>query len=374
MNRSQSSLILKDLEKKIALLVGPRQVGKTWLSKQLMQNFDNPLYLNFDNVDDRHSMEKALWPKKTDFLVLDELQKMPDWGTFLKGVFDTKNESLRILVTGSSRLDLSRLEGDSLLGRFYLHHLLPFSFLEVNQESKDLAGVDRLLERGGFPEPFLSKDPVDVDRWRMLYSDGILYTDIIEYGGVMDNKAMRLIFELLQRKVGSPISLQGIAEDVGISPHTVKKYITIMEALYIVFLVYPYSNNIARSLSKPPKVYFFDNGLVVGDSGKKFENLMALSLLKHVFGLKDYMGVQYTLSYLRTKEGKEVDFCLSKNNEIDEIIEAKVSDATISPQVRYFTTKYGFHATQVVKELRQQREENGILVIDAESYLQSLFL
>jgi predicted AAA+ superfamily ATPase len=89
---------------------------------------------------------------------------------------------------------------------------------------------------------------------------------------------------LLRTKVGSPISYQAIAEDVAISPSTVKKYIDILEALYIVFRVTPFAKNIARSLLKKPKIYFFDTSLVKADAGVQFEYLVAVCLLKHVYG------------------------------------------------------------------------------------------
>jgi len=174
--------------------------------------------------------------------------------------------------------------------------------------------------------------------------------------------------------VGSPISYASIALDVNASPTTVIKYIEVFEALYIIFKVTPYAKNIARSILKEPKIYFFDNGLVVGDEGAQFENFLALSLLKHVFGKNDYLGENFELKYLRTKEKKEVDFCLSNANEIVEIIEAKTRDKEASQNLKYFCHKYGLKGTQVVKELNREKTVNGIDIRKAHSYLKELFL
>ncbi len=146
MERFQKKQILKDLEKKMVFITGPRQVGKTWLAS-------------------------------TSLLVLDELNKMKGWKNYLKGVFDTKPPELKILVTGSARLDAFRQHGDSLAGRFFRHRLLPFSAAELSRigETVDL---DRLITRGGFPEPFLAPDPIDADRWRMQYVDGLIRRSI----------------------------------------------------------------------------------------------------------------------------------------------------------------------------------------------------
>ena len=184
---------------------------------------------------------------------------------------------------------------------------------------------------------------------------------------------MQLLFELLRNKVGSTISYQSLAEDVSISPTTVKKYIQILEALYIIFRVTPYSKNIARSLLKEPKIYFFDTGLVEGDDGAKLENLVALSLLKHVCGKLDKLAEKYKLHYLRTKEGFEVDFCLVKKAQIEKIIEVKSSDNKLSKYLKYFHEKYNIPAIQIVKNLKNEYQLNNIKILKIEKYLASLY-
>lgn len=199
-------------------------------------------------------------------------------------------------------------------------------------------------------------------------------TDIFDLNNVQNLRAIQLVFELLRNRVGSPISYTSIAEDAGIAPNTVKKYIGLFELLFIVFRVTPYARNIARSLAKEPKVYFFDTGLVRGDSGVKFENLIALCLLKHVYAKIDYLGENWLLHYLRTKDGREVDFALAKDNKVERMIEAKVSDGEPSRSLIWFQEKYNFPAAQVVKELRLEHRVQNIAIRSANMFLQELDL
>lgn len=373
MYRKQIESILKDLNKKIVFIVGPRQVGKTWLALEVGKRFDNTTYLNYDSFEDRQIIKDESWLQSTALLILDELHKMPEWKNYLKGLFDTKPKNLKILVTGSARLDMFRQTGDSLAGRFFTHRLLPFSISEL-QEDPTSNDIERFIQRGGFPEPFLSKDEIDAKRWRNQYIDGLIRTDILDFEKIHDFRTIQIVFELLRRRVGSPVSYASIARDVNASPTTIIKYVQILEALYIIFRITPHSRNIARSILKEPKIYFFDNGLVIGDDGVKFENFVALSLLKHIFGKIDYEGENFELKYLRTKDGKEVDFCLTNNNQIVEVVEAKIRDSNISQNLKYFCEKYHLKGIQIVKELRRERTIGKIDILKANSYLKKLFL
>lgn len=375
MYRQQMKQLIKDLEKKMVFLVGPRQVGKTWLAKNIGKEYKQTVYLNYDNFEDREIIKKEQWLKETELLILDEIHKMKNWKNYLKGVFDTKPVNMKILVTGSARLETFRQTGDSLVGRFYLHRLMPFSIAELSDKDDVFIDIDRFLKRGGFPEPFLADDIIDADRWRNQYVDGLVRMDILDFEEIHDFKAIQLVFDLLRRKVGSPISYSSIAQDVGISPVTVKKYIDIFEALFIIFRVNPFSKKIARSILKESKIYFYDNGLVVGDDGKKFENFIAISLLKNILARNDNLGKNEKLQYLRTKEGKEVDFSIiNNNNDIMEIIEVKLSDKQLSKNLKYFSNKYKLKGVQIVKNLKREKNIDGIKIVEATNYLKNLFL
>lgn len=373
MQRIQTSHIIKDLSKKMVLIAGPRQVGKTFLAKQIAEEFQNPIYLNYDNVVDREIIHNQAWLESTDLLILDELHKMPLWKNYLKGIYDTKTPNLHILVTGSTRLDIFNKVGDSLAGRYFLHRLLPLSPSELRQLDMPIH-LENLLIRGGFPEPYLAEDNVEANRWRMQYTNSILSTDVFDFDKIQNIRALQTIFELLRIKVGSPISYQSLAEDVGVSPSTVKKYIEILEALYVIFRVTPFSKNIARSLLKEPKIYFFDNGLVKNDEGAQLENLTAVCLLKHVYAKIDYKAENYSLHYLRTKDGQEVDFSLVKDNKIEQIIEVKKTNHSVNKSLYYYHNKYSLPAVQIVKDLKLERSVDNIKVMRVNHFLSDLLL
>lgn len=374
MDRQQKNQIIKDLNKKIVFLVGPRQVGKTWLSKKISQNYEKSVYLNYDNLEDRMMIAKEQWLENTELLIFDELHKMKGWKNYLKGIYDTKPDKLKILVTGSARLEVFRQTGDSLAGRFFVHHLMPLSLSELKQ-TKTSGSLDKLISRGGFPEPFLAEDDIEANRWRAQYADSLIRTDVLDFEKINDYKAIKMVFELLRRKVASPISYNSIAEDVGVSPVTVKKYINILESLYIVFKVTPYSKKIARSILKEPKIYFYDNGLVIGEAGVIFKNLIANSLLKSILAENDYLGKSKQLHYLRTKEGQEVDFAVADDdNKLSGIMEAKLAEGDLSKNLKYFSDKYNLAGVQIVKNLKREKHLGKVNIVRADNYLKELYL
>jgi len=374
MERIQKQQIIKDLAKKMVFLVGPRQVGKTWLSKEIAKEYPDSLYLSYDRLEDREIITGEEWPEKTDLLILDELHKMKGWKNYLKGVYDTKNNHLKILVTGSAHLDVFRQSGDSLAGRFFVHHLLPLSLSEIRQVSGEL-DLDRLINRSGFPEPYLATSDIEAERWRLQYVDSLIREDVFNFDNIDNYRNIRTLFELLRYKVASPISYNSLARDMGISPVTVKKYMSILESLYIIFVVKPYSKKISRSILKQPKIYFYDNALVKGDDGAKLENFVALSLLKSVVAENDYLAKAKKLNYISTKDGREVDFAISdEEGGIDNLIEVKRADANISANLIYFSNKYNLAGIQLVKELKRERQVDNLRVVRVGEYLKGLYL
>ncbi|WP_031388794.1 ATP-binding protein [Desulfonatronum thiodismutans] len=373
MDRLYEKHIVGDLKKKMVFLTGPRQVGKTWLAKRIAGAVPDSVYLNYDSAGDREIIRNEAWLGKTRLLVLDELHKMKGWKNYLKGVYDTKPEQMMILVTGSARLEALRQAGDSLAGRFFRHRMMPFSPAELTRVKASL-DFPKLLEQGGFPEPYLASDEADANRWRMQYVDGLIRTDILDFEKIQDFKAIQLVLDLLRSRTGSPISYSSIAEDVQIAPNTVKKYIHILESLYIVFRVTPFSKNIARSILKEPKIYFYDTGLVQGDEGARFENMTAVCLLKHVHGLTDILGQPWALHYLRTKDGAEVDFCLIRDKTPELMIEVKRSDAKPARNLVNFHKKYAIPGIQLVLHLKREKQAQGIDIRAAQEYLCSLFI
>lgn len=375
MKRYLDNLVISDLATKAVVLTGPRQVGKTTLSRQLMKLFDNAQYLNWDVLADRMVLQRQSWNPRAGLLVMDEIHKMPDWKAWLKGVTDSRSAGQALLVTGSARMDTFRQAGDSLAGRYFSFKLHPISVREwcEQQDVSPAVALDHLLERGGFPEPCLAEDVVQADRWRAQYFTDLIREDVLEFSRLHEINTMRLFVELLRERVGSPLSLASIARDLAVSPTTLKHYLEILQALFIVFTVHPWHHNVARAILQTPKVYFFDTGLVRGDQGVRLENAVAGMLLKQADFLRDSAGKDVGLHYVRTKDDAEVDFALSEAGKLTQLVECKLGDNKPHRALVRFAAQFSdAEAVQIVFNLRQEEFRNGIMITDAAAWLAKL--
>lgn len=365
--------IKKDLQKKMVILTGPRQVGKTYLAQALIPEFRSPQYLNYDNIVDARIIDAQSWPLQSDLLILDEIHKKREWKRFVKGVFDTRSKDQAILLTGSARLDTYRQSGESLAGRYFPMRLNPISVRELEGTLPPEEALPLLNRLGGFPEPFLSGSETEAARWRHQYYTDLIREDILEFGRLQEIRSMRLLLELLRSRVGSPLSYTSIAQDLQIAPNTVRRYIDILESLCIVFTIRPLHKNIARAILKEPKLYFYDSGLVQGGEGVQLENTCAVCLLKHVQYLQDIGGEDIELHYIKTKNGKEVDFALGQQGNATHLIEVKLSDDTPSSSLNLLAKKLpGIKAVQLVQNLRREQQIGNVSIVSAGKWLAGL--
>ncbi len=365
--------IKKDLERKMVFIGGPRQVGKTTLSKSLLEtDFPNGVYFNWDFDDDRRDMLARKWKRDSDLIIFDELHKYPKWKNWIKGIYDVSNNDNRFLVTGSARLDIYRRGGDSLMGRYHYWRLHPFGFDEIPKGMTEKESFKRLMRVGGFPEPFLDGDEREARRWRRERFDRVLREDIRDLGSVKNISLLQLFLDQLRHRVGSLIVMSNLAGDIQVSPKTASSWLDILEKMYLVFAVRPYTKNLPRAIQKPPKVFFFDNGDVIGDEGAVFENLVASHLLKRIQYLEDREGYRYELRYLRDKEGREVDFVVLRDGIIEELIEVKFSDDSVSKHLKYYAEKLNPEkATQILAKLRKPYSSGKIDVVRPFDYFKN---
>lgn len=386
--RYLEEMVAEDLAEKMVFVAGPRQVGKTTLAHRLLASRGPGTYLNWDNREDRRVIKSAQWPGGEPLVVLDEIHKWRTWKSWVKGEFDKNRDRVRFLVTGSARLDVYRRGGDSLQGRYHHYRLHPFSYGEVaGVESRPLpvpgtelhipesgeAEVVELLHRfGGFPEPYLAQSDRTLRRWQKERVDRFLREDVRDLEAVRDLATLQLMADLLPEKVASPLSLNALREDLEVSHRAVTHWMEILERLYFAFRVRPFTTRKVRSLHKMPKVYLWDNSMVPGD-GERFENLLALHLLKLCHLLEDREGYRTELCYLRDRSGREIDFLVTVDRKPWFAVEAKRSETRLAPSLAFFKERLGIPwAYQVVLQGDRDFVQDGIRCLPARQFLAAL--
>jgi predicted AAA+ superfamily ATPase len=376
MNRYLTQAVREDLARKIILITGPRQSGKTTLSKMLVQDFD---YLNFDSPEHRLRLLERIWDRKKEAVIFDELHKLKNWKSWLKGVYDTEGIPPALVVTGSAKLDTYKKVGDSLAGRFFQFRLHPLDLKELSSlcpEISSESALDQLLEIGGFPEPYLEGEKRFYKRWKRSHLDIIIRQDLIELENIQQITRIETLIQLLRKRVGSPVSFSSLAQDLQVSDKTVKRWLILLENMYIIFRVTPYHRNVARSLLKTPKYYFYDTGQVLGDRGIRLKNATACALLKEIHFREDCLGEELGLHYLQTKDGNEIDFLVTRETLPCLMLEVKWADSQRSKNFLLFDRHLGkVPKVQIVKKLdRETTYPDGTEIRQAHTWLEKMLL
>lgn len=378
-------------EHKMAFVAGPRQIGKTTLAKSLLRDPEET-YFTWDLERDRRRILRASGPfwtapagRARARIVLDEIHKYPRWKRFLKGLFDTYREDVDIVVTGSGQLDVYQKGGDSLLGRYRLHRLHPFTVGELlangrqrvitpDQLAEELAGPAPVrgaeealaqIERfTGFPEPLYAGRLDRLRRWRRMRRELVLREDLRDLTRIRELGLIDQLVELLPERVGSPLSVNALREDLGVAFDTAKSWLETLARLYFLFELRPFAGTLARTLRREAKVYLFDPS-EIEDPGARFENLVALHLRKLVDAWNDLGHGDFALWYVRDKERREVDFLVTRSRRPHLLVETKLSDEQPSPALRYFRDRlHAEHAVQLVRT-GQPRKSAGVVVVPA---------
>lgn len=385
--RTLKGAIRADLSTKMVFVGGPRQVGKTTLSKMLGSTFNAPEYFNWDNRAHRQSLLKSHWSPETDLLVFDELHKYNRWKGWIKGIWDTRQNGESIMVTGSSRLDVFRRGGDSLLGRYHYYRLHPFSVAELDGREdrseafprqppelrfeKPSSNFDPLLCWGGFPEPLFSKSDRTLRRWQKERFERVFREDIRDTENVRSLSQVELLGQLLPTRVASPLSFQSLAEDLEASPKTLKSWMELLCRNYFAFKIPPYHRRLDRALKKEAKYYLWD-WTEISDEGARFENVIASHLLKFCHYYEDVFGISAELYYVRDTLKREVDFLVVWEKQPWLLVEAKSSPEKKLPSLVTFAEALQVpHRFQVCREggLDYMDRSNGIRTLSADRFL-----
>ncbi len=313
---------------------GPRQVGKTTLALSLPGARRG--YLNWDVAEHRERILRRELPSSS-LWVFDEIHKYRSWRNYLKGLYDVRPRSRRILVTGSARLDLYRFGGDSLQGRYHLLRLHPLSAAELGLTTA--RHLRDLLALGGFPEPFFEGSEVSARRWSREYRQRLIRDDVASLERIQDLGNLELLMLRLPDLVGSPLSINALREDLQVSHKAVSGWIAALERLYAVFRLPPFGAPRLRAVRKEQKHYHFDWTLVPSPAAR-FENLVASHLLKWVHFRQDTAGEELELRYFRDTDGREVDFVVTKAGRPSLLVEAKLGDAEPDRNLRYLKARH----------------------------------
>ena len=358
MERYLNTALSEELGNKILLLTGPRQCGKTTLSKMLHADYQ---YINYDLAEHRLLLREKSWDRQRSVIIFDELHKMTGWKAWLKGIYDVEGLPPALLVTGSARLTAFRKTGDSLAGRHFQFRLHPLDLKEALAFA-DLGSdeiFDRLMTVGGFPEPFLNGTQRYYNRWKRSHVDLILKEELLTLSAVRDIQSIETLIELLRSRVGSPVSANSLARDLQKSPNTIQHWLKLLEDLYVIFKVAPYHKNIARALLKEPKYYFYDNGMVQGDEGTRLENLVACALFKEIHRAQDVDGENVDLYFIKNKDGQEIDFLVTREKQPYQLVEVKWKDASLSQNFKRFLAEQSLKRVQVVGTIEEAKSFPG---------------
>ncbi len=382
--------------RQMAFVSGPRQVGKTTTCRNLAD-----IYVNWDNIDDRalilggpaklvERIGLDRLTKKTPIALFDELHKYPRWKQLLKGFFDTHADQVRIMITGSSRMDTYRRGGDSLMGRYFLYRMHPFSVAEtLHQDLPDAKRIVRapkeidgsefeaMWKHGGYPEPFLKRDARFTTRWQSMRTEQLLRGDVRDLTNIRQLDQLEMLVKLLFSRSSHQLVYSNLAREVQVTVDTARRWVDALSSLHFGFRVKPWFKNVTRSLRKEPK-WFLRDWAGIEDPGNRAETFVACHLLKAVEGWTDLGYGKFQLAYLRDKQQREVDFVVIRDGKPWFLVEVKSRDGTMSPSLRYYQDLIGApFAFQVVLDADFVdadcfAEPRGSLMVPARTFLSQL--
>ncbi len=333
--RQIESVIKKSLFKgKIIIIYGARQVGKTTLAQKIAQESGISFgYLNCDEIDVLSQFQKAnnslalrQMMGDSNLVIIDEAQRVLNIGLKLKLLIDNYPE-IQLLVTGSSSLDLSNEISEPLTGRCDEFWLFPLSVKEIWQKSDKISrerDLEKWLIYGSYPGVWsLTSNKEKSVKIKQLASN-YLYKDVIKFNEIKNSEIILKLLQALALQIGSEVSFNELATTVGISKQTVASYIDLLEKVFVVFSLKPYSGNLRQALNKKRKIYFLDVGIrnaiinnqnplaIRDDIGKLWENFIIAEKYKSQLGL----GYKTNLYFWRTYEGQEVDLVEEKDGKL----------------------------------------------------------
>ncbi|MFC6103517.1 ATP-binding protein [Olivibacter domesticus] len=322
--RNLKAGLLKRIDyKKVLILFGPRQVGKTTLVKHVISELqEDSIYFNGDDVTTRNIwrldqialLRQSFENKK--IIVLDEAQMIADIGLICKQLVD-QNSGIQLILTGSSALNIANITQEPLTGRKWEYFLYPISFSELIRYEGLLTSIQKLplyLIFGTYPEIITSQQ--DAKQLLTNLTNSYLYKDILTLTGVKKPMLLEKILKALAWQVGAEVSLNELSKIVAADVKTIDQYIYLLEQVFVVYRIGTYSRNLRNEINTKKKIFFYDNGIrnsLIGnysplearqDIGALWENFL-LSERKKLLAYNGFYGSIY---FWRNKQQAEVDY------------------------------------------------------------------
>lgn len=328
-------MIKRDITQKLKYLatkfpvisvMGPRQSGKTTLVKEVFSNYK---YISLEDLDARVFAQRD--PRSflkdnenENGIILDEVQNVPDLLSYIQTYVDSTEKTGYFVITGSQNFLVNEAVSQTLAGRVAIFTLLPLSINELEQNNLLADSPEKAIFYGSYPRIY-KKDILPLDFYPS-YTTTYLERDVRQIKNVENLTSFQTFMKLCAGRIGQLINLTSLSNDCGVSVSTIKSWLSLLEASYIVFTLQPHYKNFSKRLIKAPKIYFYDTGLacsLLGINsleqlyshylrGGLFESYIISDLMKQSFNI----GIRPSLYFWRDKAGNEVDCLIEKGTQL----------------------------------------------------------
>lgn len=358
-------------------LTGPRQSGKTTLTKLI---FKGHKYVTLEDIDTKRYAASdprgfLTYESKYQGLIIDEIQNVPELFSYIQSIVDNNKKASEYILTGSQNFLLLEKITQSLAGRIALFNLLPLSISELKKNNLLDVQIDELLYKGFYPKLHSSKE--DIEFWYKNYINTYLEKDIRQIKNIKDLLKFQHFIKLCAARVGQLFNYSSIASECGINDKTVKEWLSILHASFIIYFLRPYHEGFGKRLVKQPKLYFYDTGLVnyLLDikspkqlsthyiKGQLFENLIANELVK----LRLNQGRDPNIYFWRDNHGHEIDVMIENAGELIpvEIKSGMTVNSDYFKNIKFWSRLIQFSKSYVIYSgLVEQNRSDGTKIIN----------